>query len=150
MVSVLIPLSDARPLPRSQRSRKSESLDGDETILVAEDEGGIRRLIRKVLQRRGYHVISASDGVDALEVARKYAPSIDLVITDVVMPRLSGPEFVKQLGEVRPEIKVIFMSGYAQEEDLRVISAREGAEVLEKPFAQRTLLSAVRKLLDAE
>jgi signal transduction histidine kinase len=147
-VSVLIPLSDARPVPEPQRSPTSATLDGDETILVVEDEDGIRRLIRNLLQQRGYHVIHASDGADALEVARRYESPIDLVITDVVMPQLSGPEMVKRLREERSEFKVIFMSGYAQNGTLDVTSACEDAEVLEKPFSNRVLLSAVRKLLD--
>jgi signal transduction histidine kinase len=147
-VSVLIPLSDARPVPEPQKSRTSASLDGDETILVVEDEDGIRKLIRNLLQQRGYHVINASDGVDALEIARKYESTIDLVITDIVMPRLSGPELVKRLREERPESRVIFMSGYAQDGAPDVTSAGEDAEVLEKPFSHRELLTVVRKLLD--
>ncbi|MBW2577534.1 MAG: response regulator [Deltaproteobacteria bacterium] len=147
-VSVLIPLSDARPVSEPQRSPTSETLDGDETILLVEDEDGIRKLMRTLLQQRGYRVINASDGVDALDIARKYESLIDLVITDVVMPRLSGPELVKRLQKERPGFKVIFMSGYAQNGTLDMTSACEDAEVLEKPFSHRVLLSLVRKLLD--
>jgi DNA-binding NtrC family response regulator len=135
-------------VPEPQRSPTSATLDGDETILLVEDEDGIRKLIRTLLQQRGYRVISASDGADALDVARKYESPIDLVITDVVMPRLSGPELVKRLREERPEFRVIFMSGYAQNGTLDMTSACEHAEVLEKPFSHRVLLSLVRKLLD--
>ncbi len=147
-VSVLIPLSDARPVPEPQRSPTSATLDGDETILLVEDEDGIRSLIRNFLQQRGYHVIDASDGADALEVVRKYESHIDLVITDIVMPRLSGPELVKRLREARHEFKLIFMSGYAHSGERDVMSACEDAEILEKPFSNRVLLSVVRKLLD--
>jgi two-component system cell cycle sensor histidine kinase/response regulator CckA len=147
-ISVLIPLTDAHPVPEPQTSPTSAILDGDETILLVEDEDGIRRLMRTLLQQRGYRVINASDGVDALNVARKYESPIDLVITDVVMPRLSGPELVKRLREDRPEFKVIFMSGYAQNGTLDMTSACQDAEVLGKPFTHRVLLSLVRKLLD--
>jgi len=104
--------------------------------------------MRNLLEQRGYRVIDASDGEDALEVARRCASPIDLVITDVVMPRLSGPELTKRLREERPEFKVIFMSGYAREGALDLTSVCADAEVLEKPFSQRVLLSLVRKLLD--
>ncbi|MBW2543792.1 MAG: response regulator [Deltaproteobacteria bacterium] len=147
-VSVLLPLSDARPVTVRPRSDASTTLAGDETSLVVEDEGGIRRLMRNVLEQRGYRVIDASDGESALDVARRDAPTIDLVITDVVMPRLSGPEMIKRLREERPEFKVIFMSGYAHEGALDLTSVCADAEILEKPFAHRTLLSLVRKLLD--
>jgi len=148
-VSVLIPLSDARPVSERERSAASTTLDGDETILVVEDEAGIRRLMRNVLEQRGYRVIDARDGEDAIGVARRHASEIDLVITDVVMPRLSGPEMIKRLQEERPEFKVIFMSGYAQEGALDLTSVCADAEILEKPFSHRVLLSLVRKLLDS-
>jgi two-component system cell cycle sensor histidine kinase/response regulator CckA len=135
-------------VPEPQRSPTSAILDGDETILLVEDEDGILKLIRTFLQQRGYRVISASDGADALGVARKYGSHIDLVITDVVMPRLSGPELVKRLREERLEFKVIFMSGYAQNGTLDMTSACDDSEVLQKPFSNRVLLSLVRKLLD--
>jgi two-component system cell cycle sensor histidine kinase/response regulator CckA len=149
-VIVLIPLSDAAPMEQPQKVRTSGSVDGNETILVAEDEGGIRRLLGNLLRRRGYHVIDSSDGADALDVARKCESPIDLVITDVVMPRLSGPELVKRLRAERPEMKVIFMSGYAQDGAHSVTSACEDAEILEKPFSHHVLLSLVRKLLDGD
>ena len=148
MVSVWIPLSDAPVLTEPATSPKSDSFDGDETILVAEDEDGILRLIRNVLQQRGYRVIGARDGAEALEAARAHLAGIDLVLTDVVMPRLSGPELVKQLRLDRPDIKVIFMSGYAQDGAISLSSACEDAEILEKPFTHDALLPVMRKLLD--
>jgi two-component system cell cycle sensor histidine kinase/response regulator CckA len=147
-VSVLIPTTDAAPAPEPRKTRISTSLDGDETILLVEDEGVIRKLIRNVLQQRGYHVIDASDGADALEVARRYESRIDLVVSDIVMPRLSGPELVKRLREVRPEVEVVLMSGYSKDGVPDMASACDDAEVLEKPFSHRELLAVVRKLLD--
>jgi signal transduction histidine kinase len=148
-VSILLPETSTPPVIRASRSPVSASLDGTETILIAEDEEAIRELIRNVLQQRGYRVLSASDGAAAVELASKPELPIDLVISDVVMPRLSGPELVKRLLESRPDLKVIFMSGYTQEGALSAVTVGEAAEILEKPFSPQVLLSAVRKLLDS-
>jgi signal transduction histidine kinase len=147
-VQVLLPLSAARPAGRVARAKPSPSLDGDETILLVEDEAAIRKLIQTVLRQRGYHIISARDGAEAAELAREPETKIDLVITDVVMPRLSGIELAKQLRAARPGLKMIFMSGYAQEGSFAKTPMGENAEILEKPFSPTLLLGVVRRLLD--
>jgi signal transduction histidine kinase len=147
-VQVLLPLISARPVGRASPSKPLSSLNGDETILLAEDEKAIRKLIRNVLQQSGYHVISACDGAEAVELARKRETAIDLVITDVVMPRLSGIELAKQLLAVHPGLKMIFMSGYAREGSFTTTPLGEEVEILEKPFSPDHLLTVVRKLLD--
>jgi signal transduction histidine kinase len=146
-VRVYLPLTSAKPLSLATPERSSTSLRGGETILVAEDEGAIRNLIEDVLSSQGYRVITAADGVEALDLVHKNGGEIDLVITDVVMPRLSGPEMVQRLQVDRPGTKVIFMSGYAKQGSLTAIQHEE-AEILEKPFSPQTVLTMVRSALD--
>ena len=147
-VHVLLPLSSAQPVSRASGSQPSLSLNGDETILVVEDEEAIRNIIQDALQRHGYHVISACDGVEAVELARNCATAIDLVITDVVMPRLSGIELTKQLQTICPGVKMILMSGYAQEGSFTTMSLGGDVEILKKPFSPQILLTAVRRLFN--
>jgi CheY-like chemotaxis protein len=147
-VSVLLPLCSAEPVTPESRSHTAGSLAGSETILVAEDEDAIRKLMCDALEQHGYHVLRAADGAEAVEVARSCDADIDLVISDIVMPRLSGPEFVKQLKTMRPGVKVIFMSGYAQDWSASGATVDENTKILEKPFSPDILLSAARKLLD--
>jgi DNA-binding NtrC family response regulator len=144
---VFLPLTSAKPLSLAGPERASSSLRGSETILVTEDEDAIRNLIEAVLSNQGYRVITAANGAEALDLARENTGAIDLVITDVVMPRLSGPEMVQRMKADRPDAKVIFMSGYAQQGSLSAIEEEE-AEVLEKPFSPQTILTLVRKVLD--
>jgi CheY-like chemotaxis protein len=147
-VSVLLPLCSDEPAKTETRPRASGSLEGGETILIAEDEDAIRKILCNEFEQHGYHVISARDGAEAAKIARSYESTIDLAITDIVMPRLSGPEFVKQLQEIRPGTKVIFMSGYAQDRSVTGATVSEDAEIIDKPFSPEVLLSSARKLLD--
>jgi len=148
-VRVYLPLSSAAPLRLAAPQRASTSLRGSETVLVAEDEEAIRKLIEIVLSRQGYRVLTAADGVEALELVRRSDRAIDLVITDVVMPHLSGPEMVERLRAERHDAKVIFMSGYAKQGSLAAIEHAK-AEILEKPFSPQIILERVRELLDRE
>jgi CheY-like chemotaxis protein len=148
-VRVYLPLTSAAPLSLAVPEHSAISLRGSETILVTEDANAIRSLIENVLSKQGYQVITAADGAEALDLARQNAGAIDLVITDVVMPRLSGPEMVRRLQADRPDTKVIFISGYAKQGSLAAIEGGE-AEILEKPFSPQTLLRLVRKVLDRD
>jgi hypothetical protein len=148
-VRVYLPLTSAAPLSLAVPEHSAISLRGSETILVSEDANAIRSLIENVLSKQGYQVITAADGAEALDLARQNAGGIDLVITDVVMPRLSGPEMVRRLQADRPDTKVIFMSGYAKQGSLAAIEGGE-AEILEKPFSPQTLLVLIRKVLDRD
>jgi len=146
-VRVHLPLTTAQPLSLAAPERHAGSLRGSETILVAEDEEAIRHLIQNVLSDRGYRVITASNGVEALDLVRTQAATIDLVISDVVMPQLSGPEMVQRLQAEHRAMKVIFMSGYSKQGSLKAIDD-EKVEILEKPFSPQTLLTTVRRVLD--
>jgi len=119
---------------------------GDETVLLVEDEPAVRRLARRILERSGYRVIEASDGVDALEVARRHRGPLDLLLSDVVMPRMSGGELARRLREERPGIAVLFVSGYPQAHG-HAASSLEDDAFLFKPFSGRVLLERVRETL---
>jgi two-component system cell cycle sensor histidine kinase/response regulator CckA len=147
-VRVLLPLTTEQPVEHPETKSAPTSLEGNETILVVEDEEGIRKLVAKSLRDLGYHVITACDGAEALEVAIEGDARLDLVISDVVMPRLSGPKFIQQLRRTRPDVKAILMSGYAQQDALVGDRLGEGATILEKPFLPSVLLNLVRKVLD--
>ncbi len=123
---------------------------GVETLLVVEDEPQVQEMIRQVLLNQGYRVLTARDGVEALEVASEHKGPIDLLLTDVVMPRMSGWALAEQLRSTRPEMRVLYMSGYTEHAlvDRRVSS--EGLHFLSKPFDMETLTSKVREILDAE
>ena len=121
---------------------------GTETILVAEDEEAVRGLVRRILEARGYNVLTACDGAEAVQLAATHAGSIGLLLTDVIMPGLGGVELSAQIQEISPGIRVLYMSGYAAEEiDRRGVFA-EGASLIEKPFTGAALALAVRAALD--
>ena len=117
------------------------------TVLVVEDEPVVSALVRETLRRAGYVVVEAVDGVDALELSRRHSGSIDLVVTDVVMPRMGGRELAGALLAERPGLKVLFMSGYPNDAlDLRGFAGTD-ADFISKPFASGDLLDRTRKLL---
>lgn len=113
------------------------------TILLAEDETNVRVLIAGVLERQGFKVIEAPNGAEALKRAGQYPLPISLLITDVSMPLLSGPELVRQLLPLRPEMKVLFLTG----RDKKDLPQGANISFLEKPFALVALLGQVRRVL---
>jgi two-component system cell cycle sensor histidine kinase/response regulator CckA len=117
---------------------------GHETILLAEDEAGIRAMTRAYLEGLGYRVLEASDGTEAITLAREYREIIDLVLTDVMMPGMRGDEVVKAIRQDRPEVQAIFISGFAEGS-----SIDRSLEILEKPFEFPDLAHRIRALLDA-
>jgi len=122
---------------------------GSETILVVEDEQIVRRLTVKTLRAQGYRVIEASDGAEALDIAMDIGPELDLVISDVIMPRVSGPELVKRLGPVAPRARRLLVSGHAESTVLTDRLDVLGATFLPKPFTPELLARKVREVLDA-
>jgi two-component system cell cycle sensor histidine kinase/response regulator CckA len=122
---------------------------GWETVLLVEDEDAVRALAREVLRRHGYIVLEARHGVDALRVAERHTDVIHLLVTDVVMPHMSGRELSERLAAERPALKTLFMSGYTDHallpEDLT-----PGAEFIQKPFTPDAFVRRVRRVLDAE
>jgi two-component system, cell cycle sensor histidine kinase and response regulator CckA len=121
---------------------------GTETILLAEDEDAVRRLLTSVLGRLGYSILEARDGLEALEIWREQWRHIDLVITDVVMPRLDGPSLVARILETHPATRVIYLSGYANDAIVLGEPIEPGRPCLQKPFPSGVLARTVRSVLD--
>jgi PAS domain S-box-containing protein len=122
--------------------------EGRETILLVEDEDAVRGAVRRMLARRGYRVLEAFDAHEAIRIFKQHGEPIDLLVTDVVMPSMSGKDLVEQLFELQPELRVLFVSGYADEDGINAIVAREGVELLQKPFTEAALVDKVRTLLE--
>jgi len=137
-------------LPRLETSgeraaAKPESLGGTETILLVEDEEQVRELARRVLEREGYTVLAATDAESATALADRHAGHIHLLITDVLLPRVSGRELAARLGIHRPAIKVLYVSGTAEGSLARHRMLEPGTTFLEKPFSLDRLLRSVRR-----
>jgi CheY-like chemotaxis protein len=121
---------------------------GQETILVVEDELAIRMIARRVLTSLGYTVLEAGNGLEALTKAKRYPGPIDLLVTDLVMPGLSGTELAEQMVVLRPDLKVLFVSGYPVETGPGCPLKEPMNAFLPKPFNLRRLAEKVRQTLD--
>lgn len=124
---------------------------GTETILLAEDEITVRDLAAQSLRQQGYTVLEATDGLEALELAQSQPQNeIHLLLTDMIMPRLGGANLAEQLRATRPQLKVLFMSGYTDSTIIRYGLPQTGSAFLQKPFSPRRLIRKVREVLDIE
>jgi CheY-like chemotaxis protein len=120
------------------------------TALIVEDEDALREVTRRLLSRQGYTVITAANGAEAITAANSYQGVIDLLLTDVVMPQMLGKEAAEKIRETRPDIRVLYMSGYAQP-----VLASQGrldpdVALLDKPFTERELLDKLTAVLAAQ
>jgi CheY-like chemotaxis protein len=122
--------------------------DGAGTILLAEDEASVRLLARRTLEAHGYRVLSCADGTEALRAAEAFGPGIDVLVSDVVMPGMSGPELARRLQRTRPDLRVLYMSGYTDDTVVREAAATGGG-FLQKPFDPDTLERKVHELFTA-
>jgi two-component system cell cycle sensor histidine kinase/response regulator CckA len=145
-------------LPRTEapKTRAQEPADtarrpqvGTETILLVEDEQAVRLLARNILQRAGYQVLEAQSSGDALVISEQHAPPIHLLLTDVIMPRMSGRELSDRLQQQRPTMKVLFMSGYTDDAVVRHGVLDAEVAFLQKPITPAMLTRKVREVLDA-
>jgi CheY-like chemotaxis protein len=127
---------------------RSRSPKGSETILLVDDEEGVRKLVFAVLKSNGYDVVEASNGAAALAAYEKNGHKIDMVLTDVVMPQMSGFELGKQLQDQTPALKILYMSGY-RDNAIGAGGADTPLAFLHKPFTPDVLLSKIREVLDA-
>jgi PAS domain S-box-containing protein len=132
------------PLPRFE-----EKAAVTETLLVVEDEEGVRHLTRMFLEQRGYRVLEARNGAEALELAAAHAGPIHLLVTDIVMPGMRGRELAEKLCSARPQAKVLYVSGYTDGSILENGELGPGAAFLEKPFSSDALARKVRQVLDS-
>src|SRR5207237_7447262 len=121
---------------------------GHETVLLVEDAAPVRTLARRSLEARGYRVLDAADGPSAIELSRGHGGVIDVIVTDVVMPGMSGRELAERLAPTRPEMKVLYTSGYNDDAMVRQGVLSAGVAFLQKPFVPDTLARKVRDVLD--
>jgi PAS domain S-box-containing protein len=139
---------DTRSEPAAAQAEWRAPRGGKETLLLVEDEAPVRNSVRRLLEYHGYTVIEATNGADALRIYESNEGGIDLVLTDLVMPEMGGNELVERLRARRPELRVVFMSGYADWIVTGNGSPRTGTGFVEKPFTVDTLMRQVREVLD--
>jgi CheY-like chemotaxis protein len=147
--SILLPQTSGAPEPAASPGDSSPPARGTETILVVEDEETVRTLSDRALNKLGYSVLAAPSGWDALQVAERHRGPIHLVVTDVVMPGLSGRELVRQLARVRTGVAVLYISGYSEDAIAQHGVLDPGTAFLQKPFTPDRLARKVREVLDA-
>ena len=137
-------------VPKKERESTSSPLPrGSETVLVVEDEEGVRELAAEFLRTNGYSVLEARDGVEALEISGRFAGTIHVILTDMVMPRMSGIELLKKIKATRSTAKAILMSGYSEQFKTQQDGSPDEFAVLQKPFSMNSLIAAVRAVLVA-
>jgi two-component system, cell cycle sensor histidine kinase and response regulator CckA len=149
--SQLAPFRTEQSQPASKTSTSlSTAPKGTETVLVVEDQDGIRDIVRESLRRNGYKVLIAVDGNEALQMAGAYPDPIHLLVTDLVMPNIGGRELAQRLTPLRPRMKVLFMSGYSEHSALDSENEEmdPSATILQKPFSLDALARNVRRVLD--
>jgi len=134
--------------PTAVRTTGGDPARGTETILLVEDEQAVREMTQAALQRRGYTVLSASDAMQALSIARDNVGRIDLVLIDVIMPGMTGPQLVDRLRSEQPDLPALFMSGYTADNVLPDDAAAGEAHFLQKPFTTAALAAKLRQVLD--
>ena len=118
------------------------------TVLLVEDEPAVRAFVRRCLEGFGYAVLDAGDPRDAIAIARNHASGIDLVLTDIVLPEMSGRDLVDRLSAIRPSIRALYMSGYGVEEIVHHGMMEPGIKMLSKPFTREALARKVREVLE--
>jgi CheY-like chemotaxis protein len=142
---VLLPVLDAgelKPVALVHADRRK-------TVLLADDESIVRAVVRETLERSGYDVLEAGDGPQALELAEQHESPIDLLLTDVRMPKMSGVELAERMRHSRPAMRVLFMSGLAEAELVQELERRPDVHFVDKPMTPSVLLERVRAALDA-
>src|SRR6185437_5821093 len=146
-------------LPRVDESRAHSSepppapsalYSGVETVLLVEDDPHVRQFVRKALQRGGYTVLEANNGGEALLIMEQHGATIDLLLTDVVMPRMTGPQLALRLRALRPDLPAVYMSGYAEDRVIEPGALGANDAFVQKPVGPEELLRHVRSAIDAK
>jgi PAS domain S-box-containing protein len=145
---IYLPRVDAVAEPRAART-PPELRRGSETVLLVEDEAGVRELTKEILEENGYRVVAASDGREALKLSEASAEPIQLLLTDVVMPHMGGRELADRLSKAQPQMRVLFMSGYTDDAILHHGVLDRGTALIEKPFTTEALTDKIRETLMA-
>ncbi len=141
------PVSETTPEPSFESDVLSDTR-GNETILIAEDDDNVRDLSQTILEQAGYKVIVARDGEEAVELFKRNAPEVDLVMLDLIMPRKGGREACEAMRSEQPNLNVVFASGYSDDEIRSRFITDQGYKLVQKPYTRRELLKAVRNTLD--
>jgi len=149
-VKIYLPSAEANAAAEAAEPAPAAALRGSETILVLEDEARVRKLVCEVLAGRGYNVLEAVRGEEAIRIAAEHHGRIHLLLTDVVMPEMSGPQVLEQIRARHPNMKVLFMSGYTDEAMVHHGILDSGAPFLQKPFLPETLARKVREVLASQ
>jgi len=124
---------------------ENKLLSGSETVLLVEDDPSVRVVLETMMRRRGYHVLSCGSSEDALEICKRHDTTIDLLVTDMIMPVMGGRELVQRVRALRPRIRVLYVSGYAETEPDDKLDST--LDYLQKPFAPEALATKVREVL---
>lgn len=146
---IYLPCSRKTVVRGETEARAKAPPGGRETILLVEDETGVRELASEFLKAGGYTVLEGKDGAEALRIAASYGSTIHLLLTDMVMPRMSGTELAEKLWALRPDLRVVFMTGYAEFSGKNVEIVSAATSVMQKPFSRSTLLEKVREVVSA-
>ena len=149
--NIYLPLiRDDRQVDCKHQMEVTAALRPDETLLIAEDEVLVSSSMKKILENAGYKVILAMDGEEALEKFRENQEEISLILSDVVMPRMSGMEFLEEVRRLKPGVRVLFISGYSADFLEEKGTFKKGLDLITKPFAKEELLRRVRQVLDRQ
>jgi CheY-like chemotaxis protein len=146
---IYLPVAEIKPeAAAAERIAAPADLTGAETILLVEDEARVRKLIAGILTTRGYTVLEATRGEEAIRLARTHEGPVDLALVDVVMPEMSGPDLIREIEPLRPGMRVLYISGYTEEAMVHHGIPESGA-FLRKPFLPDALARKIREVLDA-
>ena len=149
-VAVYLPGTEGEASPLPLRDEEGFLPTGNETVMLVEDEPSVREVTARVLREQGYSVLVAANGVDAMKTVGASSPeSVDLVMTDLVMPLMGGTELAAELKPLRPNVQVLYVSGYSDDTAVRRQVMEEGAAFLHKPFTPSQLAHKVRAVLDS-
>ncbi len=144
---IYLPRAEEAAAPENQTADAPQYGPGFKTILLVEDDTSVRSPIRRMLERAGYRVLEAGEAQEAVKVAIQHNAALDLMLTDVVMPRMSGRQLAERMAVLYPGMKVLYMSGYADDALVREAAAEQGRDFIEKPFTSLTLVRKVREVL---
>lgn len=142
-------IEEAKPVAQEAESEKTADLTGSASILLVEDEEAVRAFAARALASRGYTVYEAGSGTEALEVMDENDGAVDLVVSDVVMPEMDGPSLLVELRKTRPDLKIIFVSGYAEDAFEENLPENEQFDFLPKPFTLKQLATKVKEVLES-
>ena len=143
-----LPAVEGERFQENKEQTSADDLTGSEAILIVEDDDKVRNLVCEILEPQGYSILEAKDGMEALRVSKEHGDQIHLMITDVVMPGMGGRELEERLRPLRPDMKVIYMSGYTDNAIVHHGILSPEMEFLQKPISSEALKRKVREVLD--